>query len=149
MGVYSRFGSKDGLVAAVLARGFDGLAAAASEDTDVDPTARLLACGRNYRRFALAHPQHYGATFGSGLSLAAPTEELTDRADAAFTALVDRVRYGMDRGALRPGDPCGTAQLIWSSVHGAVSLELGGLVRTPDAAATYEALLQMLLDGLR
>jgi AcrR family transcriptional regulator len=149
MGVYNRFGSKDGLVAAVLARGFAGLAAATGEAQDVDPNARLLACGRNYRRFALDHPQHYGAMFGAGLSLAARTEELADRADAAFTALVDQVRYGMDRGVLRPGDPRGTAQLIWSSVHGAVSLELGGLVLTPDAAATYEALLQMLLDGLR
>ena len=149
MGVYNRFGNKDGLVAAVLARGFAGLAAATSEDTDVDPTARLLACGRNYRRFALAHPQHYGAMFGAGLAQAAPTAELADRADAAFTALVDRVRYGMDRGVLRPGDPRAAAQLIWSSVHGAVSLELGGLVLTPDAAATYEALLQVLITGLR
>ena len=148
MGVYNRFGNKDGLIAAVLARGFHGLAVAAGEDEDVDPTARLLACGRNYRRFALAHPQHYGAMFGPGLSQAAPTAELADRADAAFTALVDRVRYGMDRGVLRPGDPRGTAQLIWNAVHGAVSLELGGLVLTPDAGATYEALLQVLVDGL-
>ncbi|MFQ1000612.1 TetR/AcrR family transcriptional regulator [Modestobacter sp. SSW1-42] len=149
MGVYNRFGNKDGLLAAVLARGFDGLAAATSEDQDVDPTARLRACGRNYRRFALAHPQHYAAMFGPGLSMAAPTEELIDRAGAAFTALVDRVRYGMDRGALRPGDPRETAQLIWSSVHGAVSLELSGVLQTADPAANYEALLQMLLDGLR
>ena len=55
----------------------------------------------------------------------------------------------MDRGALHAGDPVETAQLIWSSVHGAVSLELGGSLQTPDPAATYEALLQMLIDGLR
>jgi hypothetical protein len=55
----------------------------------------------------------------------------------------------VDRGALRPADPVDTAQLIWSSVHGAVSLELAGLGRTADPAATYEALLKMLLDGLR
>jgi AcrR family transcriptional regulator len=148
MGVYNRFGSKDGLVAAVLARGFEGLAAATTEAQDPDPTVRLLDCGRNYRRFALAHPQHYGAMFGAGTAVSAPTPELADRAAAAFTALVDQVRNGMDRGVLRPGQPQETAQLIWSAVHGAVSLELRGLVQAPDAAATYEALLRMLLDGL-
>src|SRR3954469_23176680 len=52
MGVYSRFGNKDGLVAAVLTRGFEGLRTATTQDDDPDPVARLLACGRNYRRFA-------------------------------------------------------------------------------------------------
>ena len=149
MGVYNRFGSKDGLVAAVLARGFEGLRAATAADDDPDPAARLRACGRNYRRFALANPQHYAAMFGAGMALAAPTEELADRATAAFSALVDRVRYGMDGGVLRRGDPVETAQLIWSAVHGAVSLELNGVQQTPDPGVTYEALLQLLLDGLR
>ena len=149
MGVYNRFGNKDGLVAAVLARGFDGLAAAVGADQAADPTARLLASGRNYRAFALAHPQHYTAMFGAGVPLDAVTEELGDRAETAFTALVDRVRYGMDRGVLRAGDVRETAQLIWSSVHGAVSLELSGVQQTADPGANYEALLQMLLDGLR
>jgi AcrR family transcriptional regulator len=149
MGVYNRFGNKDGLVAAVLARGFEGLRAATAAADDADPVDRLLTCGRNYRRFALENPQHYGAMFGAGWAAAVPTEELVDRAGAAFQALVDRVGYAVDRGALRPGDPVDTAQLIWSSVHGAVALELAGLGRTPDPAASYEALLQMLLDGLR
>jgi AcrR family transcriptional regulator len=149
MGVYNRFGNKDGLVAAVLARGFEGLRAATAAADDADPVDRLITCGRNYRRFALDHPQHYGAMFGAGWAAAVPTEELVDRAGAAFQALVDRVGYAVDRGALRPGDPVDTAQLIWSSVHGAVSLELAGLGRTADPAASYEALLRMLLDGLR
>lgn len=149
MGVYNRFGSKDGLIAAVLVRGFDGLRSAVTEDPDPDPIARLLASGRNYRRFALAQPQHYGAMFG-GRPL--PTEggdELVAHAAAAFEALVDHVRYAMARGALREQDPTETAQLIWSSVHGAVSLELGGAVLTPDPAVTYESLLHLLVDGLR
>ena len=148
MGVYNRFGSKDGLVAAVLARGFEGLRAATAAADDADPVERLLRCGRNYRRFALDHPQHYAAMFGAGWAAAVPTEELVDRAGAAFQALVDRVGYAVDREVLRPGDPVGTAQLIWSSVHGAVSLELAQLGQTADPAASYEALLRMLLDGL-
>lgn len=149
MGVYNRFGNKGGLVAAVLARGFAGLTAATTAGADPDPTARLLACGRDYRRFALAHPQHYTAMFGGGFASAGPSAELAEAAGTAFGVLVDRVRYAMDRGVLRPGEPVETAQLVWSAVHGAVSLELVGACQTPDPAATYEDLLQMLLAGLR
>jgi AcrR family transcriptional regulator len=149
MGVYNRFGNKDGLVAAVLARGFEGLRAATAAADDPDPVDRLVSCGRGYRRFALSHPQHYGAMFGAGFATAAPTEELVDRAGAAFQALVDRVGYAVDRGAVREGDPVETAQLIWSSVHGAVSLELAGMTQVADPAASYELLLQLLVDGLR
>ncbi|MGY1845467.1 TetR/AcrR family transcriptional regulator [Modestobacter sp. SYSU DS0875] len=148
MGVYNRFGSKDGLIAAVLVRGFDGLRTAVTADADPDPLARLLASGRNYRRFALAQPQHYGAMFGGRPLPTEGADELLGHATAAFEALVEHVRYAMARGALRDGDPVEAAQLIWSSVHGAVSLELGGAVLTPDPAATYEALLRMLLAGL-
>ena len=147
MGVYNRFGSKDGLVAAVLVRGFDGLRDAVGANTEADPTRRLLACGRSYRRFALEHPQHYGAMFGS--ALADPGPELAEHAGAAFGALVENVRYAMAGGVLRAAEPVGTARLIWSSVHGAVSLELAGLVDAEDPAAGYEALLEMLLVGLR
>jgi AcrR family transcriptional regulator len=149
MGVYNRFGNKDGLVAAVLARGFEGLRAATAAAVEVDPVDRLLSCGRGYRQFALANPQHYGAMFGAGFAAAAPTGELVDRAVAAFQSLVDRVGYAMDRGVLRPGDRMETAQVIWSSVHGAVALELAGMNQVADPAANYERLLQMLLDGLR
>lgn len=149
MGVYNRFGSKDGLFAAVLVRGFDALRAAVTEDADPDPVRRLMASGRNYRRFALTQPRHYAAMFGGGL--AAPEEgsaELAEHAAAAFTALVDHVRYAMTLGALRRADPTETAQVIWSAVHGAVSLQLAGAVLTPDPTATYEVLLTALLGGL-
>src|SRR5215510_5015621 len=58
MGVYNRLGGKDGLVDALLIRGFDRLRAtvegtlAATAD-EPDTRSRLLACGVSYRRFAL------------------------------------------------------------------------------------------------
>ncbi len=149
MGVYNRFGSKDGLIAAVLVRGFDGLRTAVTEDADPDPVRRLVASGRNYRRFALAQPRHYGAMFGGRQLPGRGRDELVAHAVAAFEALVHHVRYAMALGALRNGDPTETAQLIWSAVHGAVSLELAGAVLTPDPAATYETLLRLIVDGLR
>ena len=152
MGVYNRFGSKTGLVAAVLVRGFDGLADSIRALDDADPAERFVACGRSYRRFALAHPQHYEAMFGSGVSpadrAAASSEDLQGHAASAFGVLVDEVSRAMDAGVLRRDDAREVAQVIWAAVHGAVALELAGVGKTADPDATYERLLVALLAGL-
>ena len=152
MGVYNRFGSKTGLVAAVLVRGFDGLADSIRALDDADPAERFVACGRSYRRFALSHPQHYEAMFGSGVSpadrAAALSEGPRGHATAAFDVLVDEVARAMDAGVLRRDDPREAAQVIWAAVHGAVALELAGVAKTADPDATYERLLVALLAGL-
>src|SRR6201981_504141 len=67
MGVYNRLGGKDGLVDALLIRGFDRLGAAmeaATADT-AEPSmrARFIACGLSYRRFALDNPHFYAIMF--------------------------------------------------------------------------------------
>jgi AcrR family transcriptional regulator len=152
MGVYNRFGSKHGLIAAVLVRGFDGLADGIRVREDADPAERLATCGRSYRRFALAHPQHYEGMFGSGIDsadrAAAFSEELKGHATAAFGVLVDEVSRAMDAGVLRRDDPQEAAQVIWSAVHGAVALELAGVTQVDDPDATYERLLVALVSGL-
>ena len=43
--------------------------------------------------------------------------------------------------------PLEVAQQIWSALHGAVSLELKGLVLTPDPQYTYQTFLTTLLRG--
>lgn len=152
MGVYNRFGNKDGLVAAVLIRGFDGLTAAITESVVADPTRRLMECGRDYRRFAQANPQHYEAMFGPAMTATeraeGQTAELVEHATASFGALVDNVVQAMDAGVLRRADPTATAQVIWSAVHGAVSLELAGVVQTEDPASSFEQLMGIVLRGL-
>jgi hypothetical protein len=87
--------------------------------------------------------------FGIRYPGAVDTPELAAHAAAAFEALVEHVRFAVAAGALRAADPTETAQVIWSAVHGAVSLELAGAVLTPDPAATYGTLLQLIVDGLR
>src|SRR6202020_3687388 len=67
MGVYNRLGGKDGLVDALLIKGFDRLRAAVdaaiNDTTETSMRARLFACGRNYRRFALDNPHFYAIMF--------------------------------------------------------------------------------------
>jgi AcrR family transcriptional regulator len=152
MGVYNRFGNKYGLVAAVLVRGFDALAAAIGGDPTDPPEGRLVGCGRRYRRFALEHPQHYEAMFGTAVSpaarAAATTAELDEHAGAAFGVLEAEVTRAMEAGVLRRADPTETAQVVWSAVHGSVALELAGVMQAGDPEATYERLLAAVVTGL-
>jgi AcrR family transcriptional regulator len=149
MGVYNRFGNKDGLIDALVMRSFDLLREAVEEHGEQDPIERLRASGVRYREFALSHPQHYNVIFinnpGRGDE---GNPEVEKCARGAFEALVAHVVYGIQAGVIRDGDPVDLAQQIWSTVHGAVALELGQLVLTPDPAVTYGHLLDLLTAGL-
>jgi AcrR family transcriptional regulator len=149
MGVYNRFGGKDGLVDAVLTRGFVGLRAAIAPHGESDPGERLMASGIRYREFALGHPAHYLAMFDDTLHQESTAPEVMQHARATFDELVGHVRYCMIGGAVAEGDPEEVAQQIWSAVHGAVQLEIKGIIQVPDAERTYHALLDTLYRGLQ
>ena len=152
MGVYSRLGGKDGLVDALLIKGFDGLRAAldaAINDTsEPNMRNRLLACGRNYRQFALGNPHFYAIMFEDAIPRNRDSAEVGEHAGAAFGALVRSVELAAAAGVLAAADPVEVAQQIWSAVHGAVALELKGLVLSPDPQYTYQALLTTIIRGL-
>jgi AcrR family transcriptional regulator len=148
MGVYNRFGNKEGLVEALLVRAFEGLREAVSDRGELDPMHRLRGAGERYRLFALGHPQQYNIMFGHALPSGEPTPELLNCAGGAFAALVGHVSTAMAAGKLRAGDPSDVAQLIWSAVHGAVSLEMNGQILATDAEANYQALLDLVMRGL-
>jgi AcrR family transcriptional regulator len=152
MGVYNRLGGKDGLVDALLIKGFDRLRAAvdAAINDTAEPSmrARLLACGRNYRRFALDNPHFYAIMFEDAIPHSRDNEEVGEHARAAFGALVRAVELAAAAGVLDAPDPVEAAQQIWSAVHGAVALELKGLVLTPDPQYTYRASLTTIFRGM-
>jgi AcrR family transcriptional regulator len=140
MGVYSRFGSKDGLVDALLIRAIEDFRVTVGVGQETDPAERLKAAGRRYREWALANRQHYEAIFLARVGLG--SDAVAEASMKAFQELLSRVEYAMAGGVLRPADVLEVAQQIWSMSHGAIALELHDLVLTADAAATYDALLE-------
>ena len=148
MGVYNRLGGKEGLVDALLIRGFDRLGAAIAGAGEPDAVQRLHSCGRRYREFALANPNFYAIMFEDAI----PREEVPDvvkeHAAATFGALVRIVELVAASGAIIAPDATEVAQQLWSAVHGAVALELKDMIQTPDPAATFEAFLLTLVRGL-
>lgn len=149
MSVYNRFGGKDGLIDALLIIGFDRLRAAMEPDgAAVRRLGRLRACGLRYREFALANPHFYAIMFEDAIPRDRESPDVLEHAAAAFGALVRQVELAAAAGTITAPDVVETAQQLWSAGHGAVALELKGLVLTPDPAATYRALLETLLYGL-
>jgi AcrR family transcriptional regulator len=151
MGVYNRLGGKDGLVDALLIRGFDRLRATVEKTRD-DPAessmrARFIACGLRYREFALANPHFYAIMFEDAVMLKQDNPVVTEHAVAAFGALIGVVELSAAAGVIAAPDPLEVAQQIWSALHGAVSLELKGLVLTPDPQYTYQIFLATLIRG--
>jgi AcrR family transcriptional regulator len=152
MGVYNRLGGKDGLVDALLIKGFDRLresleAAIAAPDEPVMRN-RFIASGLAYRRFALANPHFYAIMFEDAIPHELDNPEVGEHAAACFGALVRAVELSAAAGVIAAPDPLEVAQQIWSAVHGAVALELRGLVQTPDAQYTYQSFLATLIRGL-
>jgi AcrR family transcriptional regulator len=148
MGVYNRLGGKDGLVDALLIRGFDRLRAAIGGGDETDPLERLRACGLRYRSFALANRHFYAIMFEAAIPHEQLSDEAATHAAAAFGELVRNVELTAAAGAISAAQPSEVAQQIWSTVHGGVALELKDLVLTPDPEATYRATVDTMLRGL-
>jgi AcrR family transcriptional regulator len=147
MGVYSRFGNKDGLLEALFVRGFDRLHATIAEASGPDALARLRAGCLAYRRFALEHPHLYELMFRQMLELELSDESL-ERAASSFGELITRVADAMAAGLLAQGSDVDVAQQIWNSIHGGVSLELAGVTFSEDSERTFADMLDALLRGL-
>lgn len=145
MGVYNRFDSKEGLLAALAIRALDELDAAITVPADEAPVDRFRAACLGYREFALAHPARYALIFTAGSPLEAVDSPAALRGRAVFGMLIDLVA-GV---AAATADATESAQAVWSSVHGAVTLELAGRNQTPDPTTSFEYLLDMLIAALR
>ncbi|PFG42796.1 TetR family transcriptional regulator [Isoptericola jiangsuensis] len=142
--VYTLFGSREDLLAAVSTEGFRRFAAhlAAVARTD-DPAADLRALGEAYRRSALADPHYYRVLFDRGVRPGRSAPPAVEQ--PTFVVLRDAVSRLLAAGAPdgaptpRPSDADAAetvAVALWGLVHGLVTLELAGqLPGTEDERA--------------
>lgn len=149
--VYSLFGGKPGLLAALHERAFRrfGKAQVAVGVSD-DPLEDVLRLGRAYRASALADPHGYRVMFGGVVLPDQVGPELAQAAAGTFTPLLDAVRRGIESGRFVAGlsaEQIATA--MWANVHGLVSLELGGFLppHAGDPASVFEAAIRANLHG--
>jgi AcrR family transcriptional regulator len=160
MAVYSRFGCKAKILEALYRRGFEllreELEKVPASPSSVEDITRL---GFAYRRFALNNPGLYGLMFERPLPGFDPTiESRQEGLQTTFYILVERVRTFITESMGGVGEPVLVSYLIWSAVHGELSLELtqsvraplaGWLVNEPGVAErVYGQVIETVLSGL-
>jgi AcrR family transcriptional regulator len=121
MGVYTHFGSKQGLLEQLYLHGFSRL----EERLDAVPSAgdgrqELLEFAMAYREFALGNEALYGLMFERATPDFVPSDDSRMAALATFEMLARRI------AEWRPdlADPAPDAHLAWATMHGLVSIEL-------------------------
>ena len=108
--VYSLFGSRDGLIAALGAHTYDLLRTALERlPQTADPQADMVEAGLMFRRFALEHP----ALFSIGIQRTLTSSELWPQFRAAANdalAVLSRRLARLQEKTCSPGEPCATRQ---------------------------------------
>src|SRR4051794_5832237 len=153
MGVYTHFGSKQGLLEQLYLHGFRRLEDRLdSIPSDGQPRRELLALALAYRAFALDNDALYGLMFERATPDFVPSDASRLAGLATFEMLATRV------AAWRPDltDPAADAHLIWATMHGLVTIELmhkrwGGPLAAHlqgDPEQHYAAAIGSLLQAL-
>jgi AcrR family transcriptional regulator len=149
-GLYRYFASRDELLTELVIDAYHDLAdalAVTSHAAGQGPPARLRELARAYRSWALAQPHRYRLLYGPPLpGYDAHAQRLVDASQAAMNQLLSVLVELGDRPAAPPPQPLASqlaawaipldpsidpatalrAVLIWSRLHGIVSLEIAG-----------------------
>jgi AcrR family transcriptional regulator len=120
--IYLHFEDKNALMVAVCASGFEefGASMEGAARSAASPYDGLRASAGAYVTFALDNPVLYDVMFvrPKEWALEAPGDP------ASFRGLTQVVGGAMAMGQLRAGDPREAAAVLWSVLHGVVSLAL-------------------------
>lgn len=132
---YRYFANREDILAAVRIQGFERFAAALEAvyaDTGGDKAARAMAAGRAYVDFAFANANTYRLMFGQRQQEDEDDNPL-GRAVARARATLSVYGDGLIRQGMAEAEARAMEGLIWSTLHGAVMLELAGT--TPPGSA--------------
>jgi AcrR family transcriptional regulator len=120
--IYGHFEDKDDLVQAICHEDFGRLLAVFDGvESPSDPVERIRMMGRGYAQFAQQNPNHYRFMFMTPGKFE-HLHEVADPGQQSFRRLLAAVEDAAAAGRLRPVDPVVVSQVLWASLHGAVSL---------------------------
>jgi AcrR family transcriptional regulator len=119
--IYNHFEDKDDVVKACCEEDFTQLLGALSlQKPPADPVEEIRQLGRAYAAFGLRYPNHYRFMFMT------PNKnhdlEVESPGHRSFGLLQSTVERAVASGRFRKVDPDLAAQVLWSSLHGVVSL---------------------------
>lgn len=147
--VYNRFGDKKALVEELMIRFLDRTAAVFGSADEPDMRDRLVGAALRFREFFLANPTFFEVLYEMPFPRSEVRPEVHQHAAAAMAGLRGVVELAIVAGVISSqGDAVSVTQQLWWAMHGAVSLELKGLILTPDHDASYRAYLETFFRGL-
>ncbi|AYY11762.1 TetR/AcrR family transcriptional regulator [Actinobacteria bacterium YIM 96077] len=149
--VYSLFGGKPGLLAALYEKVFTRLGEAqAGVGVSDDPLEDLVQLGLAYRQVAISDPNGYRIMFGDEVRPADLDSDAADMGARTFDPLLDAVHRAVAAGRFPDSPPpASIATALWGNVHGLVSLELGQFLppQAGDPAAVFESAVRATIAG--
>jgi AcrR family transcriptional regulator len=128
--ILNHFGSKEGLIAAICDEDFLALRGRFERIARIaDPVERLEKIGLAYVEFAMSNPNHYRFMFMTPHPEPVPGSTALERGNPdqdAYAFLRATAAEAIEAGRFRDDcdDPDMVAQVLWSGVHGLVSLHL-------------------------
>ncbi len=123
--IYTYFENKDILIHSLIEEGFDRLVNSqlSIEAAVLDPVERLKALCRNYVHFGLKNPEYYEIMFHLNAERMAryPVEKYR-KARRNLEIISRAIQENTDLGTVSVSEPFLGAHLIWSLLHGLVTL---------------------------
>lgn len=130
---YHHFPSREALVAALARDGFEGMRIAMERElakAGDDPIERLLASGRGYVTYAIAHPASFQIMFGAArLCDLSSFPDVVAASEPVGSMLMESVARVSQLPGMPPIDLAKLGLFAWSSVHGASWLVLDGALK--------------------
>jgi AcrR family transcriptional regulator len=147
--VYSLFNSKDGLIAALAAHGFELLGAGVGGlPITAAPQQDLIEAGLVFRRYAIEHPSLFRIAFQSSPSPLRATPVVRAAAGSALEALKGMI-LRLDEAGLLAGYDVAEATLHFHAVcEGLAALELRGTFPGSRAEQLWRHGLAAIVRGL-
>jgi AcrR family transcriptional regulator len=147
--IYNHFEDKDDLVRALCEEDFSRLLQVLrEEEPPQDPVEWIRRLGRAYARFGLELPNYYRFMFMTPNK--GDHHEPMMACGQSFGILKQAVARAFETGQFRRGDANTVAQVLWSSIHGAVALLI--TLRPehwPEGPATPDLVDQTIENGIR
>lgn len=151
--IYLHFENKDALVEAVCFRDFEKLFGAMNErPLPTNPVERMRALGRAYAAFGIANPNTYRFMFMTSGEWKKHGRSPDAPPSMSYSVLREAVEEAMNQGYFKKDDVDLVSQIVWSSIHGVVSLLITfkpeQFPHTEPKAGLVEGSMEATLHGL-
>ena len=151
--IYHHFANKDQLVEALCLEDFAKLSAAMNHSPlPKNPVDRIRALGRAYAAFGMANPNHYRFMFMTAGDWKKHANDPDSPPARSYGVLREAVVEAIDQGLFKKADVDLVSQVLWSGIHGVVSLVITFKPEqfpcVPPRPGLVEASLETTLVGL-